>query len=1261
MLQAGAQPLSQQLAKTAMTIWPDSFVLENDKFAKWRYDQGVILKGIEGIWYATGDASWYNYIQKSMDFYVQGDGSIKGYKKAEFNIDHINNGKLLLLLYRVTGKEKYFKAAQLLRNQLKEHPRTSEGGFWHKNIYPNQMWLDGLYMAQPFYAEYAMLFGEGTAFNDIAKQFVLMETHARDAKSGLLYHGWDESREQQWADKKTGLSPNFWGRALGWFGMAMVDALDHFPENHAGKASIIQILNRFAKAVTDVQDKNSGLWYDVPNLPNEPNNYVEASASSMLVYTLAKGVRKGYIPASYLQNAQIGYNGIIKQFIKTEGDRVNLHGTVAVSGLGGKPYRDGSFEYYMSEPVVVNDPKGVGAFIKAAVELEMVPLQSTGKGKTVVLDYFFNNERKKDHSGRNVRYHYTWEDKSNGGFSFLGNLFEQHGANLTSLETAPASANLQKANVYIIVDPDTEKETEKPNYIQPAHITVIADWVKNGGVLVLMSNDAGNAEFKNFNQLAGRFGIQFYEDNFNLVKDSQFEQGAVVIPPGHSIFKTAKKLFIKELATLDVKPPAKTILSKENKAIAAVADYGKGKVFAIGDPWLYNEYVDGRKLPADFENYKAAADLVRFVLNPSGKPLALSVNNFVSNEIIVDPSGNGGYKSIQAAINSLADVAYQTRVIQIKNGIYNEKLYIEKHNIILRGESREGVVITQAIARDEWRCGHADDWGVATVNVDGNDISLENLTVINSFGFDLTENKTIDCKSDSTGKKLLAKNGHQMALRTLNGTRLRAINCHFKSFGGDTVSPWDVETGMFYFKDCIMEGSVDLYCPRGWAWAENCHFIVRSGTAAIWHDGSKHEDSKTVLMNCSFEGFDGFNLGRFHRDAQFYIINSKFPQNMADKDIYLVPTDNIIKWGKRVYYHNSHRTGGDYLWHSNNLHTAPGSPRADDITVQWLFKNKWNPEHATKARASAVLKKLDNNSTSYGAALAKDKMPAMNPANDFTKQAIPYYKTEGPAWENDKVGFRLYLDVRNAKDIFGKTTAAPVMDTVGTYGDKYYHYFDPAWGMDILKVGTSLGAGALAIKLKAANKKDTIFRLGGKSVGETSYELVKDGPDTAIIRLHYKNWKVLNRTYNLTEEISISKGNYFYESKVTMKGLRGDEKLVTGIVNLKSNDYKVLKEDSRWILYTHDIQSENNDYLGMAVVVNAAVNPEAGETPKEGKGITATYTVSMNIKNNQPVVFRFYAAWEQTDNRFKDENYFRNMLLQDAAKWNNDKTIMAKK
>lgn len=615
---AQGRSYAEDVAKTVMTIWKDSLSI-NGKPAKWTYDQGVFLTGIENLWRSTGEKKYFDYIQKSMDFFVDDNGNIRTYKYDDFTLDNVTPGRELLMLYNVTNKQKYLKAVRTLRKQLSEQPRTNEGGFWHKKIYPFQMWLDGLYMAEPFYGEYASTFHEDTTFNDIARQFILMYTHSVDAKTGLLYHGYDDSREQKWSDKTTGRSPNFWGRAMGWYGMGIVDALETFPADHPNRDSLIQILKRFAKAVAKVQDAKTGLWWDVLNKPNREKNYLEASASCMFVYALAKGVRLGYLPQSYLNVAKAGYKGIIKTFVKDENGLTNLYGTVSVSGLGGNPYRDGGYDYYTSEKVVVNDPKGVGAFILAANEMEMLPTLNFGKGKTVLLDYYFNNEWKKDATGKNVRYHYTWDDRASSGFSMLGDVFHRYGAQTKFLEFQPTTKNLKNADVYIIVDPDTEKETEKPNYISASDASVIADWVKAGGVLVLMANDKGNADIEHTNNLASRFGIRFNEDNFNLVPGTQFEQGAIMIPANNPIFKTAHKVYVKELSTLQAANPKNVIVKKDGKNIIAVAKYGKGTAFVIGDPWLYNEYVDGRRLSSDFDNYKAAEDLVKWLLTQAKK------------------------------------------------------------------------------------------------------------------------------------------------------------------------------------------------------------------------------------------------------------------------------------------------------------------------------------------------------------------------------------------------------------------------------------------------------------------------------------------------------------------------------------------------------------------------------------------------------------------------------------------------------------------
>jgi len=310
-------------------------------------------------------------------------------------------------------------------------------------------------------------------------------------------------------------------------------------------------------------------------------------------------------------------------------------------------------------------------------------------------------------------------------------------------------------------------------------------------------------------------------------------------------------------------------------------------------------------------------------------------------KITVDINGNGNFKSIQAALNSLPDSSNEPGTIFIRNGIYPEKIFITKGNIVLQGESVTNTIITQDIARDEWRCDHPDDWGVATVNIKASDITLINLTIENGYGLHTKQNRTAFCQLDSvTHQKVIRTDGHQMALRTMLGTRLKAIRCRFIAFGGDTVSPWNVDNGMFYFKDCDMQGGVDFYCPRGWAWAENCHFYATTGPASIWHDGSKDPDSKSVFRNCFFDGYDGFKLGRYHRDSQFFLIDCNFSKAMADTDIYLVPTTNVIQWGRRVYYYNCHRTAGDYAWHTNHL---PAGITEKDITVPWLFKNKWNP------------------------------------------------------------------------------------------------------------------------------------------------------------------------------------------------------------------------------------------------------------------------------------------------------------------------------
>jgi unsaturated rhamnogalacturonyl hydrolase len=333
----------------------------------------VALLALKQVWAQTGDPTILDFIRHNIDQFVGPDGSIHTYRLEEYNLDQINEGKLLFFLHEMTGAERYKKAAFLLREQLRTQPRTSEGGFWHKQIYPHQMWLDGVYMASPFYAEFAGRFDEPEGFDDAARQIILAQEHTRDPQTGLLYHAWDESRSQQWADPETGCSPHFWGRAMGWYAMAIADVLDHLPADHLQRDRLVAIFRATAGALARVQDPASGVWYQVLDQGDRPGNYLESSASCMVVYALAKGVRRGYLGAEYLTVASRGYDGILTEFVTVdEQGLVHLSGICAVAGLGGKPYRDGSYEYYVSEKVITNEYKGVGPFIMASIEMEKV-------------------------------------------------------------------------------------------------------------------------------------------------------------------------------------------------------------------------------------------------------------------------------------------------------------------------------------------------------------------------------------------------------------------------------------------------------------------------------------------------------------------------------------------------------------------------------------------------------------------------------------------------------------------------------------------------------------------------------------------------------------------------------------------------------------------------------------------------------------------------------------------------------------------------
>ncbi len=349
---------------------------------KWDYANSIVASGAIELSKRTGDVRFADWAAQMIGSCIGPDGTIAGVKIEDYSVDNIRPMAAGLALYRWTGDERYRKAADILRGQLSQMPRTPEGGFWHKKRYPGQMWLDGLYMAEPFYAEYARSWGAPDDFNDIAKQFLLIAEHTYDAKTGLFYHAWDSSKKLPWANKETGTSPSFWGRAVGWYAMAFADTLEYFPADHPKRAELIAWFTKLADGVVKTQDPKTGLWWQVMDQGKRPGNYLEASASSMFVYALAKGVNLGYLPRKkYTPAIRAGYEGIIRDLVKTDADgRIHLTQCCRVAGLDAKG-RDGTFDYYtLREPIVPNDPKGVGPFILAGLQIEVLFPKATFAG-----------------------------------------------------------------------------------------------------------------------------------------------------------------------------------------------------------------------------------------------------------------------------------------------------------------------------------------------------------------------------------------------------------------------------------------------------------------------------------------------------------------------------------------------------------------------------------------------------------------------------------------------------------------------------------------------------------------------------------------------------------------------------------------------------------------------------------------------------------------------------------------------------------------
>ena len=387
-LNAGEQPYknySEWLTHSEMKRVPHSYLLDFSKKPKWSYVMGIEMEGMLDTYeaYKEGNESILEYLKEYPQTMIDEKGNITGYKYEDFNLDNVRTAKFILRMHSIAPTKGTEKALKTLFKQLVNQPRTKEGVYWHKAIYANQVWLDGIFMGLPFYCNYAVQTMKPKKaekyLNDAVDQMVKTDYRTYDEKTQLWKHAWDETHQQFWANKEDGKSQHCWARALGWYVMAMTECLDAMPENYARRQEVIDLLNKAMKSVVKYQDKKTGVWYDVLDVKSD-KNYLESTASSMFAYVLLKGYRKGYLSEEYLKAGVKAYNGILKQFIKVNADKtISLTRCCAVSGLGPGPgpyvkkpnyKRDGSFEYYMSEPIRDNDAKGVGPFIWASLEME---------------------------------------------------------------------------------------------------------------------------------------------------------------------------------------------------------------------------------------------------------------------------------------------------------------------------------------------------------------------------------------------------------------------------------------------------------------------------------------------------------------------------------------------------------------------------------------------------------------------------------------------------------------------------------------------------------------------------------------------------------------------------------------------------------------------------------------------------------------------------------------------------------------------------
>jgi unsaturated rhamnogalacturonyl hydrolase len=556
----------------------------------WDEETGLQLDGLDDVWYSTANGDYFRYGKGRVDDYLSvGDSD----NRTASELDSALLGRQLLLLYRVTLDAKYYRAAARIRERIAAGCDISSAG---SSVSRSEVPCTG----QPFLAEYASVFQEPRDFAGITRSF----------------KKWDEMAHPPAEEEETAVADSG-ALAIARQAMALVDSLSYYPQEDLGRPELIAMLNRIATEVVHHQDGETELFDELPRSTRSKHHLALATAECLLVYSLAKGARLGYLPERDSSHAQLAWQGVLKHFVQQNPD-----GVVTVT--------DGSLHSALSGPDEENSPgpqpplrisnkegASLGALLLAATEIGLAPTAVSAHGETVMLDAWYNSQRRTNAAGLSEFFHYKWSDLSNSGYALLGHIFQSYGAMKETLYSAPTQSNLAKAQFYIIASPDIPIKNPNPNYMTDHDAEEIAAWVKNGGVLVLMENDAPNADVPHLNLLADRFGIHFDEVLHHHIVGEHVEDGRIPVAAGGPVFHHPHTLYMKDTCAISLREPAIALLRDRGDVVMATAKYGRGTVFAAVDPWLYNEYTDGRNNPQiynQFDNFAGGKELVQWLL-----------------------------------------------------------------------------------------------------------------------------------------------------------------------------------------------------------------------------------------------------------------------------------------------------------------------------------------------------------------------------------------------------------------------------------------------------------------------------------------------------------------------------------------------------------------------------------------------------------------------------------------------------------------------